>query len=485
MLKVNRDDERPIWQQLLAQAIYNITTGKWPPGELLLPSRELAQLIGVSRSTIQTVYEELFSRGYTVTSRRGGTRVSEWIYKPGSADEVPAQGPVLPEMPLLNDAISHLHNWFGDKGNGKDEIDFTPHEPYVDEHLLKNWRHSFLQASTETDLDNWAYGDAYGFLPLREQIQRYLSLERGIHVEIDQILMTSGAQHSLDLIAQALLHEGATVSVEDPGFPAAWMAMKIRRMQVDPVPVDEYGLCVDRIHPESKLVFVTPSHQCAVGVIMSEPRRQQLLHMAAEKRFWIIEDDYDSEFRWGGRPIEPLKVLDREQRVIYVGSFSQTMVASFRLGYAVLPPGLVEPLLAAKALYEPVPPALLEQRALAKFMTRGGYLRHLRRLTRLYGERHDFFVREMELQLPEAFKMQLDDAGLHIYATWNGDVDSYQRFKKLAEEDGILFRDAERYRLTSGHPAACFAFAHLEKEEMTEGIRRMRLAWEKCTFSFR
>ena len=206
---------------------------------------------------------------------------------------------------------------------------------------------------------------------------------------------------------------------------------------------------------------------------------------ASKRNAVIIEDDYDSEFRWGGRPIEPLKVLDREQRVIYVGSFSQTMVASFRLGYAVLPPGLVEPLLAAKALYEPVPPALLEQRALAKFMTRGGYLRHLRRLTRLYGERHDFFVREMELQLPEAFTMQLGDAGLHIYATWNGDVDSYQRFKKLAQEDGILFRDAERYRLTSGHPAACFAFAHLEKEEMTEGIRRMRLAWEKCTFSFR
>lgn len=269
MLKVNRDDKRPIWQQLLDQAIHNITTGKWPPGELLLPSRELAQLIGVSRSTIQSVYEELFSRGYTVTSRRGGTRVSEWTYKPGSADEAPAQGPVPPELPLLNTAIGHLHSWFGNKEKGNDEIDFNPHEPYLDEHFLKNWRQSFVQASTDTNLDSWAYGDAYGFLPLREQIQRYLSLERGIHVETGQILLTSGAQHSLDLIAQALLHEGATVSVEDPGFPAAWMAMKFRRMEVVPVPVDEHGLCVNHIHPDSKLVFVTPSHQCASGVIMS------------------------------------------------------------------------------------------------------------------------------------------------------------------------------------------------------------------------
>ena len=246
MLKVNRDDARPIWQQLLDQAIHNITTGKWPPGELLLPSRELAPLIGVSRSTIQIVYEELYSRGYTVTSRRGGTRVSEWIYAARPTEEASPPELFPPELPLLNDAVGQLHSWFGDKEHPKIAIDFTPHEPYLDEHFQRNWRQSFLQATTETSLDSWAYGDPYGFLPLREQIQRYLSLERGVHVDSDQILLTSGAQHSLDLIAQALLQEGETVSVEDPGFPAAWMAMKYRRMQVVPVPVDEYGLCVDR-----------------------------------------------------------------------------------------------------------------------------------------------------------------------------------------------------------------------------------------------
>lgn len=134
MLKVNRDDKRPIWQQLLDQAIHNITTGKWPPGELLLPSRELALLIGISRSTIQIVYEELFSRGYTVTSRRGGTRVSEWTYATRPSEDAATQGPVPPELPLLNAAIGHLHSWFGHKENRKVEIDFSPHEPYLDEH---------------------------------------------------------------------------------------------------------------------------------------------------------------------------------------------------------------------------------------------------------------------------------------------------------------------------------------------------------------
>ncbi|MGV2644797.1 PLP-dependent aminotransferase family protein, partial [Clostridium perfringens] len=121
----------------------------------------------------------------------------------------------------------------------------------------------------------------------------------------------------IDLIAQALLHKGDTVSVEDPGFPAAWMALEYRRMQVVSVPVDEYGLYVDRIHPQSKLVFVTPSHQCAVGVIMSEPRRQQLLHMAAEQRFWIVEDDYDSEFRYRGDPL-PTLFSQRPQNTLYM-----------------------------------------------------------------------------------------------------------------------------------------------------------------------
>ncbi|HER2177969.1 TPA: aminotransferase class I/II-fold pyridoxal phosphate-dependent enzyme, partial [Streptococcus pyogenes] len=155
------------------------------------------------------------------------------------------------------------------------DIDFSPHEPYVDGQFQKNWRQSLLHASAAMDLSNWSYGNPCGFTPLREQIQRYLSLERGIHIQTNQILLTSGAQHSIDLIAQSLLADGDTVSVEDPGFPAAWMAMKYRRMNVVPVPVDKYGLVVEHIHPQSKLIFTTPSHQCAVGVVMSEPRRQQ------------------------------------------------------------------------------------------------------------------------------------------------------------------------------------------------------------------
>lgn len=471
MLKVNRDDDRPIWQQLLDQAIHNITTGKWPPGELLLPSRELAQLIGVSRSTIQIVYEELFSRGYTVTSRRGGTRVSEWTYATRPSEDAAPQGPDTPELPLLNVAIGHLHSWFGDKKNRTIEIDFSPHEPYLDKYFQKNWRQSFLQASTETDLDSWAYGDVYGFLPLREQIQRYLSLERGVHVSVDQILLTSGAQHSIDLIAQALLHEGDTVSVEDPGFPAAWMAMKYRRMQVVPVPVDEYGLCVDRIHPQSKLVYVTPSHQCAVGVIMSEPRRQQLLHMASRQRFWIVEDDYDSEFRYRGDPL-PTLFSQRPQNTLYMMSFSKMVAPGIRISAIVGPKEAIRQLARVHELtYRHLP--IMEQLTLTHFIEHGHFMRHMRRVRNVYRRRHEAMTKAIiTTGLNEHFTLSGVETGLHMLLEAKPSFDE-EAVTNLAIEKGIRVYPLSKYCLESDRKGWVLGFAKVDESAIEQGIKRL------------
>ncbi|MBA9088581.1 GntR family transcriptional regulator/MocR family aminotransferase [Fontibacillus solani] len=471
MLKVNRDDKRPIWQQLLDQSIHNITTGKWPPGELLLPSRELAPLIGVSRSTIQIVYEELFSRGYTVTSRRGGTRVSEWIDVTRPSEDAAIQGPVPPELPLLNAAVGHLHSWFGDKENRKAEIDFSPHEPYLDEHFQKNWRQSFLQASTATDLDRWAYGNAYGFLPLREQIQRFLSLERGVHVDVDQIILTSGAQHSIDLIAQALLHEGETVSVEDPGFPAAWMAMKYRRMQVVSVPVDEYGLCVDRIHPGSKLVYVTPSHQCAVGVIMSEPRRQQLIHMAAEQRFWIVEDDYDSEFRYRGDPI-PTLFSQRPQNTLYMMSFSKMIAPGIRISAIIGPKEAIRQLAIVQELtYRHLP--IMEQLTLAHFIEHGHFMRHMRRVRNVYRRRHEAMTKAINTTgLSERFTLSGVETGLHMLLEADSSFDE-EAVTNLALEKGIRIYPLSNYCLESDRKGWILGFAKVDETTIEEGINHL------------
>jgi len=471
MLKVNRDDERPIWQQLLDQAIHNITTGKWPPGELLLPSRELAQLVGVSRSTIQIVYEELFSRGYTVTSRRGGTRVSDWTYMTSFKKDVKPQGPITPELPLLNAAVGHLHSWFRGKDYRSVEIDFSPHEPYLDEHFQKNWRQSFLKASTETDLTSWAYGNAYGFVPLREQIQRYLSLERGVHVHIDQIILTTGAQHSIDLIAQALLNEGETVSVEDPGFPAAWMALKYRRMNVVPVPVDEYGLQVEHIHPQSKLAFVTPSHQCAVGVIMSEPRRQQLLHMAAQHQFWIVEDDYDSEFRYRGGPL-PTLFSQQPQNTLYMMSFSKMIAPGIRISAIIGPEVAIRQLAQVQELtYRHLP--IMEQLTLAHFIEHGHFMRHMRRVRNVYRRRHEAMTKAiLATGLGERFKLSGVETGLHMLLEAEDSFDE-EAVTNQALENGIRVYPLSTYCLESKRKGWVLGFAKVDEAAIKEGIYRL------------
>ncbi|OPH53526.1 transcriptional regulator [Paenibacillus ferrarius] len=473
MMKVIRDDKRPIWQQLLDQAIHNITRGIWAPGELLIPSRELAQIIGVSRSTIQIVYEELLSRGYTVTSRRGGTRVSNWkqVTVTESTKEITAGGPIPPSLPLLNSAVDQLHDWFRGKEDREVDIDFSPHEPYLDGQFQKNWRQSLLHASAAMDLSNWAYGNPCGFTPLREQIQRYLSLERGIHIQTNQILLTSGAQHSIDLIAQSLLSDGDTVSVEDPGFPAAWMAMKYRRMNVVPVPVDEYGLVVERIHPQSKLIFVTPSHQCAVGVVMSEPRRQQLLHKAAQEQFWIIEDDYDSEFRYRGEPL-PTLISQASNNTLYLMSFSKMIAPGIRISAIVGSVEAIAQLARVQELtYRHLP--IMDQLTLTHFIKNGHFMRHMRRVRNVYRRRHEAMTKAiMASGLGERFTLSGVETGLHMLLEAEESYDE-ETVTKLALQKGIRVYPLGPYCLESKRKGWVLGFAKVDEVSIEQGIHRL------------
>jgi len=471
MLTINRRDPRPIWQQLLDQAIHNITSGNWPPGEVLLPSRELAAVIGVSRSTVQIVYEELHSRGYTVTSRRGGTRVSEWIEASRPAEERIVHGPALPDMPLLDEAVGQLQEWFGGVAKTTPTIDFTPHEPYLDEQFRTRWRQSFLQVSATSDLSHWAYGDSRGLLSLREQIQRYLSLERGVHVGVDQILLTSGAQHNIDLIAQALLQEGDTVAVEDPGFPAAWMALRYRRMEVAAVPVDDSGLCVDELPSASKLVYVTPSHQCAVGAILSEPRRQRLLRLAVERSFWIVEDDYDSEFRYRGDPL-PTLFSQRPEHTLYMMSFSKMIAPGIRVSAIVGPPEAIRRLARVQEFtYRHLP--IMEQLTLSHFIEHGHFMRHMRRVRNVYRRRHEAMTRAIVASgLSERFRLSGVETGLHMLLEAESGYDEKGGTLEALRQ-GIRVYPLSNYGLVSGRKGWVLGFAQVEEDRIEAGIERL------------
>lgn len=471
-MKINRADKRPIWQQLLDQAIDHITNGDWKPGELLTPSRKLAQQLGVSRSTVQIVYEELLTRGYTVTSRRGGTRVSDWIqFKDKQKEDAPPLvSPQLPELSLLVDLSEQ---WFRSKDNRESEsvIDFSPYQPYLDTQFLKTWRKSCLNASTELETSSWSYGDAYGFEPLRRQIQRYLSLERGIHVQMNQILLTSGAQHSIDLIAQTLLTKGDTVTVEDPGYPVAWMTMKYRQMKIAPVPVDEYGLVVEKVPPEAKLIFVTPAHQCAVGVMLSEPRRQQLLHKASQQHAWIVEDDYDSEFRYRGDPM-PTLYSQLPQHCLYLMSFSKLTAPGIRISAVIGPAEAIAQLARVQAFtYRHLP--IMEQATLAHFIEHGYFMRHMRRVRNIYRRRHEIIQKAIAASgLGNKFTMRGIETGLHVLLEADESFDE-DTMTLRALQGGVRVHQLHSYCLESKRKGWVLGFAKVEEELIEEGMYRL------------
>ncbi|WP_239004644.1 PLP-dependent aminotransferase family protein [Paenibacillus tepidiphilus] len=316
---------------------------------------------------------------------------------------------------------------------------------------------------------------AQGDPGLRQAIAAHLRITRGIRAEAGQIAVFSGSMQGIVLLTQLLLDAGSPAVVEDPGFHGIRRAVESAGGRLLAGKVDESGLQPEEW--EAGLLFVTPSRQYPTGAVLPLERRRQLLEWAGRQGAVIVEDDYDSEFRWAGRPIEPLKALDREERVVYVGSFTNSMFAGLRLGYAVLPPALVAPVTAAKALYEPQPAGALEQRALARFMATGGYSRHLRRLTRLYGERARLLRSLLTERLGGLFEPLPGDAGLHIYARWKRSAAEFAAFSAAAAARGADFRDAALYRMSPGEDAVCFSFAHLPPEALQEGINRLLAAW--------
>ncbi|WP_308636486.1 MocR-like pyridoxine biosynthesis transcription factor PdxR [Paenibacillus silvisoli] len=474
MLIVNRNDPKPIWQQLLDQAIGHISNGNWPPGEQLLPSRELAQQVGVSRSTIQLVYEELLARGYIVTSRRGGTRVNP-LWNTGVPAERPAletlEGPAIPAMPLLTSSADRLKDWLKGEEGGEVTIDLSPHEPYVDHIFLKQWRQTYLQASSSLDIRDWTYGDSYGHTPLREQIKRYLSLERGIHVQSDQILLTSGAHHSLYLIAHALLTEGDTVTTEDPGFPASWMVMKDRRMHVVPVPVDEYGLVVDLVPPESKLTFVTPSHQCAVGSVLSAQRRQRLLCMAAKNRSWIVEDDYDSEYRYRGDPL-PTLFSQAPNHTLYMLSFSKMLAPGLRLSALVGSAQAIAQMARVQELiYRHVP--IMEAATLTRFMEQGHFMRHMRRVRNVYRRKHEIMTKAIAASgLTKRFAFTGIETGSHMLLEAEPLFDDRSATSQLLRR-GIRVYPLSLYCMASDRRGWVLGFAKADETAIEEGVAQL------------
>src|SRR5262245_36628955 len=358
----------------LAARIYRqlrdaILDGRLRAGEQLPPTRELARSLEVSRNTVATAYERLTAEGFLIGKVGAGTFVStEPVTRPRSRS-APAGG-VRPRQSWRTAAPVMLPR-FDDP-----VYDFRVGMPDPRLFPLESWRRLVARELKPSALRSAVYADPAGRPDLRAAIARYVGVSRSVRTGADDVLVTNGAQQGLDLIGRVLIEPGAVVAVEEPGYPPARAVFESHGARVVGVPVDSDGLDVTALPRTAALVYVTPSHQFPMGIPMSLARRTALLEWAERAGAAVVEDDYDSEFRFSDRPLEPLQSLDTAGRVVYVGSFSKTLLPGLRLGFVVPPASLRSALQAAKQLSD-WHAEQTNQAALARLMDEGLLARHI------------------------------------------------------------------------------------------------------------
>lgn len=474
------------------QALYHairdaILTGIVIYGDRLPSSRELAQAYEISRGTVNQVYDMLTSQGYLSSIHGSGTFVA---YRMELSEEVVQdhQGQQLPctEMQMQY----HLSNW------GKrltslsipvvtpssipdtiNPIDFSKYQPDLSKFPYDEWNNRLYAEVKRKEEDTKPIHDpsrSLGDPLLREAIAAYLRRMRGIRVHGDQIAVTAGSMQAIALLTQLLADTGDRIVSESPCYEGISLAIQAAGATLIEANLDGQGLVPKDW--DARMLFVTPSRQFPTGEVLSLERRQTLLQWANKRNAIIVEDDYDSEFRYRGVHVEPLKTLDKEDRVIYLGSFTKTLPLDVRLGYVVLPMALADTFRKAQALYEPKPINLLEQRALASFMNSGQYERHLRRMNRLYSKKFRLLFQLLAEQLGKWLEWIENDAGLHIFGWWRGDKSSYEQFAHAAKEQGVAFAQAQSTEADQVRYGIILAFAHLTEAEITEGVHRLKQA---------
>ncbi len=386
MLHITLDEADDLVGEIYRQIRRGIVDGLLRPGDRLPPSRELAQTLVVARATVVIAYERLTAEGFVESRQGAGTFVSSWPTSPARPPrDGDKQQPLLPR-PIWNDIP--LPTAF----DATARYDFRTGQPDASLFPHRHWRRLVAKALRAAEIKPQGKYDAPGGHPrLRAAIARHVGVSRGIVTADDDVVITNGTQQAIDLVARVLLEPGDRVAVETPGYEAPRRAFEAAGADVVGVPVDNEGLVVDALPDGVKAVYVTPSHQYPMTVTMSLARRRALLAWAARHGAAIIEDDYEGEFRFEGRPLDPLQTLDVDRRVIYVGSFSKTLLPALRLGFVLTPPTLRSAIQKAKYVSD-WHSSLLEQSVLAEFIESGSFARHVRRVSTVYRERHQLIA---------------------------------------------------------------------------------------------
>ncbi|MFC5742679.1 PLP-dependent aminotransferase family protein [Dyella tabacisoli] len=447
-----------------------ILDGRLQAGLRLPATRELAEALQVSRNTVVAAYDLLLSEGYVVARRGAGNYVADLLSRRSA-------GRVLSKHADMQRRLAPY--WRESTGPHSPaqqrpfQYDFRVGVPDNRQFPFEVWRRLSARALRDLSKAPPIYGQPEGRPALRDAIARHVSFARAVACHPDDVIVTSGAQQAFDLLARVLVTPGqTTLAVEDPGYPPLRAAFTAAGAKVVAVPVDDEGLVVEQLPASTQVIYVTPSHQFPLGMPLSPRRRAALLAFAQTHNATIIEDDYDGEFRYGGRPLDALQTLDRHGSVCYVGTFSKCLFPTLRLGYLVAPPWL-HPALAEAKQHSDWHCDVVAQDTLAAFIAEGHLVRHVRKMSKVYAERREVLLHAMVKYGGGRLQALASDAGLHLAATLPGTVDIDALIARAAD-GGIRLESLHGYAHGSVAPhGLVFGFGMVDVGGIDGAIRRV------------
>ena len=500
VLGIDPSHPEPLHRQLYGGLRAAILEQRLKPGARLPSTRTLATTLGLARNTVHGAYDQLLAEGYLETRHGSGTYVAASL--PDDAlraatrrqPETSNATTVRPIEPA-GAVGQRLSNWgrrvaeiapapYGSPATPL-PIDFRHGRPDVTHFPLDEWRRAATRQLREIDRDDLWYGPPAGLPSLRAALAEYRGRARGVRCTPEQVVITTGTQQAIDLISRLLVEADDVVVVEDPCYPGARRVFEALGATLLDVPVDEHGLRTDDLpHDPARLVYTTPSHQYPSGATLPVSRRLDLLRWAERHDALVIEDDYDSEFRHSGRPLEALQGLDRSGRVAYVGSFSKVLYPALRLGYLVAPPALVRLASEAKRLLD-LQTATPGQEMLAELIQSGQFEAHLRRMRRVYRGRRAALLEALDRELGPLATPGPSDAGLYLRLVLAEGMDEEAVAQRAAELGVAVYPAGPYFARPVARPGLILGYAALDEAGIAEGIRRLRLAIDAVRLSAR
>lgn len=460
---LTKDCKMPIYMQLYLYIRKEIENGALTTNQHLPSIRQLAQHLGVSKNTVEAAYGQLAAEGYVASRERGGYRVEQ-----------------LEEITPLSKPLEETVTTRTNAKPQRPDFDFRYGEIAFDRFPHSHWKACVVEALSMEPEQVLGYGDSLGHYGLREEIARYAYQSRGVVCDPDQILLSAGTQHAVSMLIQLLGLASSEIAMEEPGYEGVKSVMRNSGCTIRPIQVEADGIHVEQLHKagaEAGVVYVTPSHQFPLGMVMPIQKRQKLLQWAAEYGTYIIEDDYDSEFRYNSAPIPALKALDTNDRVIYLGTLSKSFLPAARLSYIIMPASLLDSVHRKLELYSQAVSPIIQQ-AVWLFMKHGHFMRNVRRMRRVYQSRHRALTEAIREHFGERAETIGDRSGMHLLVNLKGCRS--EDLIALAERQGCkVYSPAKHWNNPSDCPPSyvMLGFSGLTEQQLWEGVRRLKEAW--------